>query len=43
MGMFGPSKDEVWKRLAEEIDADFIGGGFWKGAARSRPSSAPGP
>jgi hypothetical protein len=32
MGLFGPSKDEVWKRLAEEIDADFIGGGFWKGS-----------
>ena len=32
MGWFGPSKDEAWKRLAEEIDADFIGGGFWKGS-----------
>ena len=32
MGMFGPSKDEVWRRLGEEIDADFIDGGFWKGS-----------
>lgn len=32
MGVFGPSKDEVWRRLAEEIDADFIDGGFWKGS-----------
>ena len=30
MSWFGPSKDEVWRRLAEEIDADFIEGGFWK-------------
>jgi hypothetical protein len=32
MGWFGPSKDEVWRRLGEEIDADFIDGGFWKGS-----------
>jgi hypothetical protein len=32
MGMFGPSKDETWQRLAHEIDADFIDGGFWKGS-----------
>lgn len=31
MGMFGPSKDEVWRRLGEEIDAEVIEGGFWKG------------
>ena len=30
--MFGPSRDEVWRRLGEEIDADFIDGGFWKGS-----------
>jgi hypothetical protein len=29
--IFGPSKDEVWKQLAEEIRADFVDGGFWKG------------
>ncbi len=32
MGWFGPSKDEVWRRLGEEMDADFIDGGFWKGS-----------
>jgi hypothetical protein len=32
MGWFGPSKDEVWRQLCEEIGADFIQGGFWKGS-----------
>jgi hypothetical protein len=32
MGWFGPSKDEVWRQLSEEIGADFIQGGFWKGS-----------
>jgi hypothetical protein len=41
MGMFGPSKDEVWKRLAEEIDADFIGGGFWKGSSKVQAQFGP--
>src|SRR5262249_41655176 len=31
MGWFGPSKDEVWRRLSQEIGADFVEGGFWKG------------
>jgi hypothetical protein len=30
--LFGPSKDEMWKQLAEEIRADFVNGGFWKGS-----------
>jgi hypothetical protein len=30
MGWFGPSKDEVWRRLSQEIGAEFIGGGLWK-------------
>jgi hypothetical protein len=30
MGWFGPSKDEVWRQLSEEIGAEFIEGGFWK-------------
>ncbi len=29
--IFGPSKDEVWRRLCSEIGADFIEGGFWRG------------
>jgi hypothetical protein len=31
MGWFGPSKDEVWRRLSDEIGAEFVDGGFWKG------------
>jgi hypothetical protein len=31
MGWFGPSKDEVWRQLSQEIGADFGQGGFWKG------------
>jgi hypothetical protein len=30
MGWFGPSKDEVWQQLSEEIGAEFIEGGCWK-------------
>jgi hypothetical protein len=26
--LFGPSKDEIWRQLSEEIGADFIEGGF---------------
>lgn len=31
MGRFGPSKNEVWRQLSQEIGAEFIEGGFWKG------------
>src|SRR5262249_38380238 len=31
-GVFGPSKEEVWQELCQQIGADFIAGGFWKGA-----------
>jgi hypothetical protein len=31
MGWFGPSKDEVWRQLSEEIGAEFVESGFWKG------------
>ena len=30
MGWFGPSKDEVWRQLSQEIGAEFVEGGFWK-------------
>ena len=29
--IFGPSKDEVWRRLAAEIGATYVDGGFWHG------------
>jgi hypothetical protein len=32
MVWFGPSKDEVWQQLSEEIGAEFLEGGFWKGS-----------
>lgn len=32
MGWFGPSKDEVWRQLSEEIGAQFVEGGFWRGS-----------
>ena len=31
MGIFGPSKREVWEQLSREIHADYIEGGFWTG------------
>ena len=31
MGWFGPSKDEVWRQLSQELGAEFVDGGFWKG------------
>jgi hypothetical protein len=31
MGWFGPSKDEVWRQLSDEIGGEFVEGGFWKG------------
>jgi hypothetical protein len=30
-GVFGPSRDEIWRQLCAEIGADFVEGGFWKG------------
>jgi len=30
MGIFGPSKKEIWKQLSEEINATYIEGGFFK-------------
>jgi len=29
--IFGPSKEEVWARLSDEIEADFVDGGFLRG------------
>jgi hypothetical protein len=31
MGVFGPSKKEIWQQLAEEIQANYVDMGFWKG------------
>lgn len=32
MAWFGPSKDELWKQLSQEIGADFVAGQLWKGS-----------
>jgi len=29
--LFGPSQEEVWRQLCNEIGADFVDGGFWQG------------
>jgi len=31
MGLFGPSKEEVWQELCAQIGAEYLDGGFWKG------------
>ncbi|QAT39873.1 hypothetical protein [Clostridium sp. JN-9] len=31
MGIFGPSKKEIWQQLAEEIQDDYVNNGFWSG------------
>lgn len=31
MGIFGPSKKEIWRQLANEIDANVVDAGFLKG------------
>jgi hypothetical protein len=31
MGLFSSSKDEAWRKLSQEIGAQFVDGGFWKG------------
>ncbi len=32
MGLFGPSKKEVWEQLSKEIQVDYIDGGIWTGS-----------
>jgi hypothetical protein len=32
MKWFGPSKEDVWQRLCQEIGAEFVSGGLWKGS-----------
>lgn len=33
MGLFGISKDDAWRELSEQIGAEFVEQGFWKGSA----------
>jgi hypothetical protein len=41
MGWFGPSKDEVWRQLTEEIGAEFVERGFWKGGSKVQAQVGP--
>jgi hypothetical protein len=41
MGWFGPSQDEVWRQLSEEIGAEFVQGGFWKGGSKVQAQVGP--
>jgi hypothetical protein len=29
--LFGPSREEIWRKLATELDAEFVPGRMWKG------------
>lgn len=31
--LFGPGKEEIWRKLCAEIDGQYVDGGFWKGDA----------
>ena len=40
MGLFGPSKHEIWSQIARDIGGDYIESGFWKkGALRYQHSA----
>src|SRR6516165_2925790 len=41
MGWFGPSKDEVWRQLGEDIGAEVVQGGFWKGGSKVQAHVGP--
>ncbi|MDE2886835.1 MAG: DUF3137 domain-containing protein [Gemmatimonadota bacterium] len=28
--IFGPSKDEIWRQMASDIEGEFVDGGFWR-------------
>jgi hypothetical protein len=29
--LFGPSREEIWRQLADQIGAEYVDGGFWRG------------
>ena len=31
MGLFSPSRREIWKQLSDQIGAEYVDGGFWRG------------
>jgi len=30
-GLFGPSREEIWRKLSEDLHARYVEGGFWTG------------
>ena len=32
--IFGPSKDELWMQLCDQVGGEFAPGGFWKGTSK---------
>lgn len=41
MGWFGPSRDEVWRELARQLDAEFVEGTFWRGGGKVQSRVGP--
>ena len=41
MSWFGPTKDAVWRQLSEEIGANYVEGGFWKGGSKVQAHVGP--
>ncbi len=37
--IFGPSKDEIWTKIAADIDGEFIQGGFFRKNLTFTPTS----
>jgi hypothetical protein len=33
---FGPTREEIWEKLADEVGGDFYDGGFWLGESKVR-------
>lgn len=36
LGFFGPSRDDVWQRLADKVGGNFFEGGLWLGDSKVR-------
>jgi hypothetical protein len=41
MGLFGPSKNTAWRQLGEEIGAEVVQGGLWKGVRKVKAHVGP--
>jgi hypothetical protein len=41
MGLFGPSKNEIWRQLSQETGAEYVEGGLFKGNSRVQAHVGP--